>query len=101
MKILLMMDKCFNAGSIQAASNYVRASAVLGHTIMIYGRPNPKFPELRFSTDVDAFDFVLFIIESALNWMSGLRMPVVLSGAPRERRAILDADGMYNEVISI
>ena len=33
--------------------------------------------------------------------MSGLRMPRVLFDVPRERRVVLDADGMYNQIISV
>jgi hypothetical protein len=38
-------------------------------------------------------------MESGLGWLSALRMPHILSGVPRARRAILDADGMYNDLI--
>jgi hypothetical protein len=95
------MDKRVNAGSIQAVANYMRAGDELGHRIALYGRRDPSFPCIRFSTDVVAFDYVVFIIESGLGWMSALRMPRLLSDIPRERRAILDADGMYNWVICV
>jgi hypothetical protein len=99
--ILFVMDKRPNAGSIQAVGNYVRAGDELGHRCALYGRDDGRFPGLRFSTDVDAYDRVLFIVESSLNWMSALRVPRILSLVERERRAILDADGMYNAVVVI
>lgn len=43
----------------------------------------------------------MFIIESGLSWMSGLRMPRILNAVPHKRRAILDADGMYNQRIAV
>ncbi|TAJ77407.1 glycosyltransferase family 1 protein [bacterium] len=94
-----MMDKRVNAGSIQAVANYVRAGDVLGHTIALYGQQDPNFPHVRFSTNISAFDYVMFIIESGLRWMSGLQLARILSGMPRRRRAILDTDGMYNQMI--
>jgi hypothetical protein len=101
MKILFVMDRQYDRGSIQAAANYVRAGDQLGHLIVLYGRVDPKHPELRFSTDVGAFDHVVFIVESSREWMSGLRMPRLLAEVPRRRRAILDADGMWNPVIAV
>jgi hypothetical protein len=99
MKILFVMDKRVNAGSIHAIANYVRAGDEAGHTIALYGRCDPRFPSVRFSTDAPAFDYVVFLMESGLGWLSALRMPHILSGVPRARRAILDADGMYNDLI--
>jgi hypothetical protein len=101
MKILFVMDRQYDRGSIQAAANYVRAGDQLGHPIALYGHDDPKHPELRFSTDVVAFDHVVFIVESSRQWMSGLRMPRLLTKVPRQRRAILDADGMWNPVITV
>ena len=101
MKVLFMMDRRVNAGSIQAVASYVRTGDQLGHTIAIYGRDDPRFPGVRFSTALGAFDYVVFIVEFSLQWMSGLRMPRVLFDVPRERRVVLDADGMYNQIISV
>jgi hypothetical protein len=67
----------------------------------MYGYPDPQFSELLFSKDVSAFDHVVFIFESNLNWASGLQMARILTKVPRSRRVILDADGMYNQVITL
>jgi hypothetical protein len=101
MKVLLVMDRRIDRGSIQAAAAYVRAGQDAGHEIALYGRADPAFPDLRFSTAVGAFDYVVFLNESWRHWMSGLRMPRFLAEVPRSRRAILDADGMYNELVAI
>ena len=101
MKILFVMDRSVDRGSIQAAANYVRVGDELGHVIALYGREDPRFPRIPFSTDLPAFDYVVFIMESGLHWLSGLRMPRIMPLVPRERRAILDADGMYNQVIVV
>jgi hypothetical protein len=101
MNVLFVLHQRVNAGSIQAVRNYVRVGAQLGHCFALYGRPDPRFPGIRFSTRIAAFDHVVFIVESSLKWMSALRMPRILERVPRERRAILDADGMYNQVIAV
>jgi len=100
-KILFVMDRRLNAGSIQAIASYVRAGDKLGHTIALYGTPEPTFSNVRFSTDLGTFDYVVFIIEFGLSWMSGLRMPRILTAVPREHRVVVDADGMYNQVICV
>src|SRR5947208_16719848 len=96
-----MMDKRVNAGSIHAVANHIKAGDDLGHTIALYGHADPRYDGVRLSTDIEFFDRVVFIIESGLRWMSGLRVPRVLEAVPRERRALLDADGRHNPLIII
>jgi hypothetical protein len=97
---MFAMDYRVDRGSIQSISSYVRAGDEAGHEIALYGRTDPRFPTIRFSTDVGAFDYVLFLVESWRHWMSALRMPRILAEVPRDRRAIVDADGMYNQIVS-
>src|SRR5262249_15879810 len=101
MKILFVTDRRVDAGSIQAVRAPAPAGAELGPTPAVYGHGAPNFPGVRFSTDVGAFDRMVFIFESKLRWLSGLQLAHVLSGVPRRRRAILDADGMYNPRIAV
>ncbi len=101
MKILFVTDRRVNAGSIQAVAGYVRAGDELGHTIAVYGPSDPRFPGVRASTNVRAFDYVVFLFESKLRWLSGLQLANLLAGVPRQRRAILDADGMYNRLTCV
>jgi hypothetical protein len=100
-KILFMMDRRANRGSIQAVAAYVRAGAEAGHTVALYGRPDPEYPGVLCSTALGSFDYLVFICEFGVQWMSGLRMLRVVADVPRDHRAILDADGMYNPVISV
>jgi hypothetical protein len=101
MKILFVTDRRVNAGSIQAVASYVRAGDELGHAIAVYGPPDPSFPGVRFSIELSDVDQVVFVFESSLRWLSGLQLVRILSSVPRHRRAILDADGMYNRRIAI
>jgi hypothetical protein len=101
MKIVFVIDRRVNAGSIQAVASYVRAGDHLGHTFALYGPPDRRFPNLRCTTDVASADFVVFIFESNLRWLSGLQLVHLLAQVPRARRAIVDADGMYNARICV
>jgi len=100
LKILFVTEKRINAGSVQAVAAYTAAGDKMGHTIAVYGYPDPAFPKIRFSADACQFDFVVFILESKLDWLSGLRVARILSTVPLDRRVVLDADGLYNDVIS-
>ena len=73
----------------------------MGHTIAVYGHPDPKYPGIRWSTELGSFDRVVFICEFGIGWMSALRMSQILTQVPRKKRAILDADGMYNPVVCV
>src|SRR5258708_15852474 len=95
------MERRVNAGSIQALANYMRVSKEFGHAIALYGPPDPRFREIECSIDAAAFDYVIFIFESKLNWPSGLRLAHLLTTVPRSRRVILDADGMFNPIVSL
>jgi hypothetical protein len=100
-RILFVLDRRVNAGSIQAVAGYLRAADDLGYAIALLGAPERRFRGLRTSSDVEAFDHVVIILESTLNWLSGLTLSQLLTRVPRERRTIVDADGLYNDVICV
>ncbi len=101
MNILFVMEPRYEAGSIQAVANYIRTGGELGHRIAIYGRPRSDYPWLRFSTDVGSFNYVVFIYESNLYWPKAMQLARIVSATPRRRRAVFDADGMYNPLLVI
>jgi hypothetical protein len=100
-KVLFVMERRVDAGSIHAVANHIRAADEAGHTMALYGRPDRRFPGIRFAVDATAFDHVVFLVESSLSWMSALRIPAILERVPRSRRAVLDVDGMYNPLICV
>ena len=111
MNILFVMEYRGNAGNTHAITNYIRVGAELGHRIAFYGPPQPEVvdgwylpPEMqnaRFSTDLKAFDRVIYLFESKLQHMKRLSEVALLGTFPRERRYILDADGRFNPYIVV
>src|SRR5215831_6493906 len=97
MNILFAIEQRVAAGSIYALAKYVRAGKKFGHRFAIYGNPDPRFPDFIFSDELRVFDFVVFIFESRLRWMSGLQLAYLLTKVSRSRRVIFDADGMNNQ----
>jgi hypothetical protein len=111
MNILIVNEYLANAGNTHAITNYMRVGAELGHRIAIYGPPQPEVvdgwylpPAMqhgRFSTDLAAFDRILYFFESKLNHLKRLAEVAMLGTFPREHRYILDADGRFNPYIVV
>ena len=101
MNILFVMEHHPKKGNTHALVNYMRVGERLGHTIALYGTPQPYMPGARFSMDVRAFDRVVYLFESSLYRVKPLREVSLLSAVPRERRFILDADAKYNPVMEL
>jgi hypothetical protein len=95
-----------NAGSAHAITKYIRVGAQLGHRIAFYGPSQPLTvdgwylpPEqqnARFSTDLEAFDRIVYLFESKLRLTKRLPEVAMLGTFPRACRYILDADGRFN-----
>ncbi len=101
MKILFVLETRADAGSIHAVSSYIRAGDQLGHFMALYGCQHPDLPTVRFSSELKIFDYVVFIVESGLHGMSGLRFAHILSSVPEQRRVIIDTDGMYSPLTRV
>jgi len=101
MNVLFVMEYRANAGNTHALTNYARVGAELGHNFALYGEPEPSAPDLPFSTDVHAFDRVIFLFESKLYVPKRLQEVSLLARFPREHRYILDADGKFNPLIVV
>jgi hypothetical protein len=111
MNILIVNEYLANAGNTHAITNYMRVGAELGHRIALYGPPQPNVvdgwylpPEMqhaRFSTDLKAFDRIVYFFESKLRHLKRLPEVAMLGTFPREHRCIIDADGRFNPYIVV
>jgi hypothetical protein len=101
MKILFVMKHRGNAGSTHAVANYIRLAPRLGHEIAIFGSPIWYIPELRFSLEIEEFDRVVYLFETDLYQFLPVHQAIMLAHFPRERRLIVDTDGMYHDLIQL
>ena len=101
MNILFVMKHRGNAGSTHAIANYMRVAPKYGHAVAIYGAPVWYVPDLKFSMDISGFDRVVYLFESELYRTKRLQEVAILAAFPRQHRLILDADGMYNPVVTV
>jgi len=97
--ILFVMKHRGNAGNTHAVANYMRVGPKYGHSVALHGEPVSWLPDLQFSTDVRAFDRVVYLFESELYRVKPLQEVALLGTISRDHRLIFDMDGMYNPVI--
>ena len=113
-----------DAGSAQSLYSYTHVARAQGHEVVIWGpkdtlrTPRPWSgvqisravapsasdniePMLTYSPDVESADAVIFVLETlyALHPGGYLNLVRLMSKVPRQRRVIIDNDGMYNDVI--
>src|SRR5919108_4688239 len=118
MRLMFVYWQPENAGSAQDIFHYTDVAKKLGHEVVLYA---PENPSSRFccSLDADAADAVIFVLEwnlylhpggskdkdrllkDGLMGIGHLNVLRLLSRIPRERRVIIDCDGMYNDAIHV
>ncbi len=96
MNILFVMKFRGNAGNTHAVADYMRVGEKHGHTVALYGPPQPWMTGVNFSTDINAFDKIIYLFESELYRVPRLNEAALLAKFARKDRLILDMDGMYN-----
>jgi hypothetical protein len=101
MNILFVMKHRGNAGNTHAVANYMRVAPRHGHNVAMYGEPLSHLPDLKFSTDVHAFDRVAFLFESELYRLKPLQEVALLGNIRKRHRLIFDMDGMYNPLVRL
>lgn len=101
MNILFVMKHRGNAGNTHAVANYMRVAPRYGHFVAMFGTPQAYLPDLNFSTDVNAFDRVVYLFESEIYRLKPLQEVAMLGKIPRKHRLIFDMDGMYNPVTKV
>jgi len=102
MRLMFVYWKIEDAGSAQDIQHYCRAAKRLGHEMALYA-PDGSVSRFPCSLDVESADAVIFPLE----WNIYLHNnePLDIEGpmrkVPRERRVVIDCDGMYNDVIRV
>lgn len=94
--------KVEDAGSAQTIFNYARAAEEMGHEVVLYAAEDSN-SRFTCSLDVEGADGVVFVLEWNIylhdNKPLDLEGPVARSA--RERRVVIDDDGMYNRPVRV
>src|SRR5262245_9729691 len=118
MRLMFVYWRIGNAGSAQDIIQYVHVAESLGHQVVMYAPEEPESPFIC-SLDLQSADAVIFVFEWNLYMFPGgdkkerrvyrdglmgighLNVAKLFSRVPRNRRVILDCDGMYNDAIQV
>ena len=117
MRLMFVYWQPENAGSAQDILRYSEAAKKLGHEVVLYA---PAEGQSRFhrSLDIESADAVIFVLEWNLYLQPGgekkdrivrtglmgighLNVVKLVCRVPRERRVVIDCDGMYNDAIHV
>ena len=100
MKLVFVYWGYENAGSMLDLRGYARAAKAMGHEMIVYGPPNPRFA-LDYSQDLAGADAVIFVFEWTTSLQLGDRLDWtrLIEAVPRHRRIVIDCDGAYNDPI--
>ncbi len=101
MKILLVTSVDAWTRSVATIHHWVVAGTRLGHDIAVYGEADAELPKLKFTTALDGVDLALFVVQVPSDFPDMPYLARVLDGIPREKRAILDLWGRYNETLRV
>lgn len=101
MNILFVMKHRGNAGNTHAVADYMRVAPRFGHRVSLYGRPMSWLPGLNFSERITEADRIVYLFESEIYHVGRVAETTMIGAIPRERRMILDMDGMYNPVVCL
>ncbi|MFI7495069.1 glycosyltransferase [Kocuria sp. M4R2S49] len=94
--------KLEDAGSAHTIHHLARAARRAGHEIVLYAKPDPTYPT-ECSLDVESADAVVFLLEwnIYLHHDEPLDIEGPMRRCPRERRILIDNDGMYNDALRV
>lgn len=118
MRLMFAYWRIGNAGSAQDILQYARVAKSLGHEVVMYAPDEPGSP-FECSLDLESADALILVFEWNLYQFPGgekkksavyrdglmgighLNVARLLSRVPRNRRVILDCDGMYNDATQV
>jgi hypothetical protein len=101
MKILLVTSVDAWTRSVSTVQKWIEAGQALGHDIAVYGEADSELPKLIFTTDLTNVDLALFVVQVPGDFPDMPYLARVLDGVPREKRAIVDLWGRYNDTIRV
>jgi hypothetical protein len=118
MRFMFVYWRPENAGSARTIQKYSEAARKLGHEVVLYA-PKDENSSFDSSLDVESADALILVLEwnlylhpggqkepfrtirNGLMGVGHVNVVKLLSKVPRQRRVIIDNDGMYNELIKI
>jgi hypothetical protein len=101
MKLLLVTWVDPWVRSVATVHKWVEAGRALGHEVAVYGEQHAELPAVPFTTELTGVDLVLFVVQVPSDFPDMPRLARLLDGVPREKRAVVDLWGRFNDTIRV
>jgi hypothetical protein len=101
MKLLLVISVDPWTRSVSTVHKYVAAAQSLGHEVAVYGPAHAELPGVPFTTELDRVDLALFVVQVPADFPDMPYLARLIDGIPRERRAVVDLWGRFNDTIRL
>lgn len=102
MRLMFVYWKLDDAGSAQDIYHYCQAAASLGHEMALYA-PEGAVSRFPCSLNIESADAAIFPLEwnIYLHNNEPLDLETPMRKVPRQRRVVIDCDGMYNDMTRV
>ena len=101
MKLLIVSKLDRSARAIDTLTKYVKVGKSLGHEVALFAEQSQDFPDVPTSLAVKDYDFVVFVVYDARDFPDLPYLARLLDGVPKDRRAIIDCTGRFNDTIRV
>jgi hypothetical protein len=101
MNLLLITRLHPSVRCVATVHRYVAAGRGLGHQVAVYGDPVADLPDIPFTLDTSGVDVALFVVQTPADLSPMPHMARLIDAVPRERRAVVDLWGRYNDTVRI
>jgi hypothetical protein len=101
MKLLIVSRFDRSARAINTIVKYATIGKALGHQVALYSDPMQDLPGVPTSTDIGAFDHLMFVVYETPDFPDLPYLARLLDGVPRERRIVVDCTGRYNQTLQV
>jgi hypothetical protein len=101
MRLLVVSKLDRSARAVSTITNYIRAGKDLGHEVAVFGEQSSEEPAVPYSLDVQAFDFVIFVVYETKDFPDLPYLARLLDGVPKDRRVVIDCCGRFNETVRV
>lgn len=101
MRILLVTSVDAWTRSVASIHKWIELGNSVGHDIAVFGESNPELPHLKFTTDLNAVDLALFVVQVPSDFPDMPDLARVLDTVPKEKRAVVDLWARFNETTRV
>jgi len=100
-KLLVVTNLDGSSRAVNTIVKYAQVGKELGHEVAVYGEQRSDITAVPYTLDVERFDYAICVVYEPRDFPDLPYLARLLDRMPRERRAIIDCTGRYNETIRV